>query len=81
MLDRFLFHARGLVRDVVLATLLSSTVLLLRGDDAGATYFIISNIIVGVIIHFVVTFFGGAVDKPNVDPRRTELSRERKWAS
>jgi hypothetical protein len=68
-LDRFIVHRRGLVRDVLLSTLLSSTILLLRGDDAGATYFVVSNLLIGSSIHFAVSFFGS-------DARRqTELPR------
>ena len=43
-LDRFIHRNRGIGAIVVMAHLLSSVTLLLRGDDSSATYFIVSSL-------------------------------------
>lgn len=43
-LDRFIHRSRGIGSIVVVAHLLSSVTLLLRGDDSSATYFVISSL-------------------------------------
>lgn len=79
-IDRIIQNKRGIIRDVILSIVFSSVVLLLRGDDSGAFYFVISNTVIASIVTLGGHFYhrdgvgrsggrGAAVSVPKGVPR------------
>ena len=68
-LDAFVRSRANLVSDVVLSMAFSSSLLWLRGDDSGGGYFVVSNLILGLILFQTARFIRmalGSADQERV---------------